>query len=202
MLLEVPPSCHFKLAWMLLCLTVCAWVYVDCYSPPVVFQYRLQWSEFLQWHSSVGQFRLSFSSGVPGYPGVFAGLSSGIPVYNQWHSSGIPVYTGPASVQWLRVRVYIRKLTIQIISIFVWKISAMSWCVEATLTLSDNLRYMYDGEVFFISVGVVAYLMRHLIYRMRHGSIRYSLSIYVYIIPKNIRYLRWNRGAWHYFRNT
>ena len=26
----VPLSCHFKLAMVLLCLTICAWVYVDC----------------------------------------------------------------------------------------------------------------------------------------------------------------------------
>ena len=67
--------------------------------PPVVFQCRLQKfraspmasqcgadsTKFLQWHSSVGLFQLNF-------------------LVNQWHSSGIPVYTGAASVHWLRVR--------------------------------------------------------------------------------------------------
>ena len=51
----------------------------------------LQWSEFLQWHSSVGQFQLSFSSGVPVYPALFARSPSGIPlgqpVVFRWHSS-------------------------------------------------------------------------------------------------------------------
>ena len=52
-------------SFMLLCSTICARVWESCYSTPMVFQCRLQWSEFLQWHSSVGQFQLSFSSGVP-----------------------------------------------------------------------------------------------------------------------------------------
>ena len=33
--------------------------------PPVVLQCRLQKLDFLQWHPSVGQFQLSFPSGVP-----------------------------------------------------------------------------------------------------------------------------------------
>ena len=47
----------------------------------VMFQCRLQSSKFLQWHSSVGQFQLSFTSGVPVYPAWFSGSPSGIPVY-------------------------------------------------------------------------------------------------------------------------
>ena len=82
---------------MLLCLTIClSWVCVGCHSPssgvpvkaakvrvspvasqcgavsnkffPVVFQCKQKLSKFLQWHSSVGQFQLSFSSGAPVYP--------------------------------------------------------------------------------------------------------------------------------------
>ena len=30
--LGAPSSCHFKLTWMLLCLTLCAWVCMGCYS--------------------------------------------------------------------------------------------------------------------------------------------------------------------------
>ena len=80
---------------------MCLWVATVL---EVVFQCRLQLSEFGQWHSSVGQFQLSFSS-VPcnirrvtqWYPSVHG--------VNQWYSSGIPVYTRPASVHWLGVRV-------------------------------------------------------------------------------------------------
>ena len=98
--------------------------------PPVVFQCRLQKlrvspvasqcgadsTKFLQWHSSVGLFQLSFSSGVPVYPATIRWVGQWYPSLhrvNQWHSSGIPVYTGPASVHWLRVRVSIvsRSLT-------------------------------------------------------------------------------------------
>ena len=74
---------------------------------PVVFQCRLQKLEFLQWHSSVWLFQLSFSSGVPVYPASIRWVAQRYPsVYwvNQWYSSGFPVYTGPASVHWLRVR--------------------------------------------------------------------------------------------------
>ena len=75
--------------------------------PPVVFQCRLQKLEFLQWHSSVGLFQLSFSFGVPVYPASIHLTAQWYPSVhwvNQWHSSGIPLYTGPASVHWLRVR--------------------------------------------------------------------------------------------------
>ena len=64
-------------------------------------------TKFLQWHSSVGLFQLSFSSGVPVYPACIRWVAQWYPSVhwvNQWHSSGIPVYTGPASVHWLRVR--------------------------------------------------------------------------------------------------
>ena len=87
---------------------------------PVVFQCRLQklvspvasqcdavLTKFLQWHSIVGQFQLSFSSGVPVYPASIRWVAQWYPSVhwvNHWHSSGIPVYTGPASVHWLRVR--------------------------------------------------------------------------------------------------
>ena len=63
-------------------------------------------SEFLQWHSSLGQFQLSFSCGVPVYPANTRWVTQLYPSVhwvNQWHSRGIPMYTGPASVHWLRV---------------------------------------------------------------------------------------------------
>ena len=90
LLLDVPPFCHFKLAWMLLCLTICACVRGLLQS--------LQWcssvgcnGQFLHWRSSVGLFQLSFfSSGVPVYPAVFAWSPNGIPVYTG-STSGIPV---------------------------------------------------------------------------------------------------------------
>ena len=82
--------------------------------PPVVFQYRLQKlrvspvaphcgaasTKFLQWHSSVGLFQLSFSSGVLVYPASIRWVAQWYPSVhwvNQWHSSGIPVYTGSAN---------------------------------------------------------------------------------------------------------
>ena len=104
LLTGVPPSCHFKLVWMLLCmlnymcrgvcglsqsLQWCSSVCCKSYSFTVSSQCGADSSKFLQWHSSVGLFQLSFSSGVPVYTGS---------------TSGIPVYTGPASVHWLRVR--------------------------------------------------------------------------------------------------
>ena len=55
-----------------------------------------------------GLFQLSFSSGVPVYPASIRLVAQWYPSVhwvNQWHCSGIPVYTGPASVHWLRVRV-------------------------------------------------------------------------------------------------
>ena len=52
---------------------------------PVAFQCRAVSTKFFQWCSSVHW-------------------------VNQWHSSGIAVYTGPASVHWLRVRVYVNVL--------------------------------------------------------------------------------------------
>ena len=54
-----------------------------------------------------GLFQLSFSSGVAVYPASIRWVAQWYPSVhwvNQWHSSGIPVYTGPASVHWLRVR--------------------------------------------------------------------------------------------------
>ena len=55
-----------------------------------------------------GLFQLSFSSGVPVYPASIRWVAQWYPSVhwvNQWHSIGIPVYTGPASVHWVRVRV-------------------------------------------------------------------------------------------------
>ena len=86
------------------CLTICVGACVGCHRPssgvpvyaakvrvsPVASQCGADSTKFLQWHSSVGLFQLSFSSGIPVYTGS---------------TSGIPVYTGPASVHWLRVRV-------------------------------------------------------------------------------------------------
>ena len=65
-------------------------------------------TKFLQWQFSVGLFQLSFSSGVPVYPASIRWVAQWYPSVHwvhQWHSSGILVYTGPASVHWLRVRV-------------------------------------------------------------------------------------------------
>ena len=103
-----------------------AWLYVPgrvwaVTVPPVVSQCRLQKLEFLQWHSSVGHFQtkilqwhssvglfqISFSSGVPVHPASIRRVAQWYPRVhwvNQWHSSGIPMYTGPASVHWLRVQ--------------------------------------------------------------------------------------------------
>ena len=58
-------------------------------------------TKFLQWHSSVGLFQLSFSSGVPVYPASIRWVTQWYPSVhwvNQLHSSGIPVYTGPAFI--------------------------------------------------------------------------------------------------------
>ena len=66
-------------------------------------------TKFLQWHSSVGLFQLSFSSGVQVYPASIRWVAQRYPSVhwvNQWHSSGIPVYTGPPSVHWLRIRAW------------------------------------------------------------------------------------------------
>ena len=96
--------------------------------PPVVFQCRLAAkvrvspvaflcgavsTKFLQGHSSVGLFQLSFSSGAPVYPASIrwvAQLYPSVHWVNQWHPSGIPVYTGPACIHWLRVRVGVMSL--------------------------------------------------------------------------------------------
>ena len=59
----------------------------------------------------MGLLQLSFSSGVPGYPASIRWVAQWYPSVhwvNQLHSSGIPLYTGPASVHWLRVRVWIK----------------------------------------------------------------------------------------------
>ena len=92
---NVDPSVHRNATGEIIAVTVPPVVVVvvvgGCYSPSVGFQCMLQWSEFLQWHSSVGQFQLSFSSGVPVYPALFARSPSGIPlgqpVVFRWHSS-------------------------------------------------------------------------------------------------------------------
>ena len=55
-----------------------------------------------------GLFQLSFSSGVPVYPASIRWVTQWYPSVhwvNQWHSSGIPVYTEPANLHCLRVRV-------------------------------------------------------------------------------------------------
>ena len=88
---------------MLLCLTTYTWVCGAVRVLPVVFQCRLQSSDFSSGIPLKGSFNY-FSSGVPVYPAIFAGSTRGIPVYTG-STSGIPMYTGPASVHWLRVRV-------------------------------------------------------------------------------------------------
>ena len=80
-------------------------------------------TKFLQWHSSVGLFQLSFSSGVPVYPASIRWVAqwySSVHWVNQWNSSGIPVYTGPASVHWLRVRIVINT-TVLCVSDIPWR---------------------------------------------------------------------------------
>ena len=75
--------------------------------PPVVFQCRLQKLRVSPVAFQFGLFQLSFSSGVPVNPAnirLVAQWFPGVRWVNQWNSSGIPVYTGPASVHWLRVR--------------------------------------------------------------------------------------------------
>ena len=106
---------------MLLCLTICVGACVGCPSPssgvlvwaakvrvsPVAFHYGAVSAKFLQWHSSVVLSQLSFSNGVPVYPASIRWVAQRYPSVhwvNQWHSSGISVYTGPASVHWLRIR--------------------------------------------------------------------------------------------------
>ena len=95
--LVVPSSCHFKLAWLTVCASVCGCVCVcayvcvcvgvgGCYRPPssVPCSSVSCNTQFLQWHSSVGQFC------VPVYSAIFAWSHSGIPVYTV-SNSGIPV---------------------------------------------------------------------------------------------------------------
>ena len=70
-------------------------------------QYETVLTKFIQYNFSVGLFQLSFSSGAPVYPASNRWVTQWYPSVhwvNQWYSSGIPVYTGPASVHWLRVR--------------------------------------------------------------------------------------------------
>ena len=76
------------------CLTIVSWRVWAATVPPVVFQCRLQKFEFLQWHSTVGLFQLSFSSGVPVYPASIRWVAQLYPnvhwvnqVAFQWHSS-------------------------------------------------------------------------------------------------------------------
>ena len=102
------------------CLTICVGACVGCHNPssgvsvqaakvrvsPVASQCGADSIKFLQWHSSVGLFQLSFSNGVPVYPANIRRVAQWYPSVhwvNQWHSSGIPVYTGPTNVHWLRV---------------------------------------------------------------------------------------------------
>ena len=113
--------------------------------PPVVFQCRLQNLEFLQWHSSVGLFQLSFSSGVPVYPASIWLVAQWYPSVhwvNQWHSNSIPVYTGPASVHWLRVRVIsIAHGTTRIHAIPIWSDSiAVPWINLPVLAIVEDTR--------------------------------------------------------------
>ena len=120
-LIDLLPSCHFKLWWMLFCLTMGACVCVGCCNPssgvpvqaakvrvyPVASQCGTVSTKFLQWHSSVRLSQLRFSSGVPVYPTSIHWVAQWYPSVHwvhQWHSGGIPVNTGPASVHWLRVR--------------------------------------------------------------------------------------------------
>ena len=70
---------------MLLCLTIIASVCTGCYNPPQkVFRCRLQWSEILQRHFSVGQFQLHLSQWCSSLPCRY---SLGQPVAFQWHSN-------------------------------------------------------------------------------------------------------------------
>ena len=74
-------------------------------------------TKFLQWHSSVGLFQLSLSSGVPVHPASIRWVTQWYPSVhwaNQWHSSGIPVYTGPASVHLLRVRAVVKSVCVRV----------------------------------------------------------------------------------------
>ena len=100
LLLSVLPSCHFKLAWMLFCVMFGPECVLAVTVLPVVFQCGLQYSEFLQWHSSgaVSSYFFQWCSSVPckyslDRPVVYASVHW----VNQWHSSGIPVYT---NVHW------------------------------------------------------------------------------------------------------
>ena len=86
----------------------------------MAFQCGADSAKFLQWHSNVGLFQLSFSSGVPVYPASIRWVAQWYPSVhwvNRWHSSGIPVYTEPASVHWLRVRVFIQAHIIHIYAV-------------------------------------------------------------------------------------
>ena len=95
-------GCYFA------CLTICVGACVGCHSPssgvPVwAAKVRVSPVAFQCW-----LFQLSFSSGVPVYTASIRWVAQWYPSVhsiNQWHSSGIPVYTGPASVHWLRVGV-------------------------------------------------------------------------------------------------
>ena len=103
------------------CLTICVGACVGCHSPssgvpvqvakvrvsPVASQCGANSTKFLQLHSSVRLFQLSFFSGVPVCAASIRWVAQWYPNIhwvNQWHPSGIPVYTKPASVHWLRVR--------------------------------------------------------------------------------------------------
>ena len=106
LLLGFSASCHFKLAWLLLCLTLCTWMCISCYSPPsgvplqaavvrvspVSFQCLVISNKFFQWCSRVS---CKYSLGLAGSP-------SGILLYIG-STNGIPAYTRSASVHWLRV---------------------------------------------------------------------------------------------------
>ena len=71
----VPPSCHFQLDWILLCLTLCAIVKVS----PVAFLCEAVLAKLFQWCSNVGYSGQSFPSGIP----VWDSFTSVLPVVFQ-----------------------------------------------------------------------------------------------------------------------
>ena len=115
--------------------------------PLVVFQCRLQQSWFLQWHSSVGQFQLSFCSGVPVHPPSIRWVTQwylSVHWIIQWHFSGIPVYTGRARVHWLMVRVSSHAVAK---SSLAWaQISEMGSGVDAIV----NCALRISGKILYI----------------------------------------------------
>ena len=104
-----------------ICLGPCGWTVIkslqwcssvgcNSQSPPVAFQCGAVSTKYFHWCSSVPNIR----SVAQWYPSV-----------NQWYSNGITVYTGPASVHWLRIKVIILKghldlTSLQMNAIAVW----------------------------------------------------------------------------------